>query len=107
MKNARIVNNVVVEFLTPIDGFELKDCFHEDVLASIIQVGDEVQLNWVVNADGSVTETAKTEEQMAAEKAAKDAAQAELKAKQDAAVAAAQAAEQAAAQTAPTGPTGV
>jgi len=53
MKFARIQNNVVAEFLVPIAGFQLNDCFHADIIAQCESVNDDVQLNWVKQEDGS------------------------------------------------------
>jgi len=99
MKYARVHNNVVVEILTPVDGFSIEDCFHPDILDKTITVGSDVEQGWFVNSDGSVTATALTEEQIAANKAALEAQIAADKQKVEEAIAAA--------QTAPTGPTGV
>ncbi len=53
MKTARIQNNIVVEILTPIDGYRIEDCFHPEILAACEQVEDEVQPTWVKQEDGS------------------------------------------------------
>ena len=53
MKTARIQNNVVVEFLVPVAGFQLADCFHADVIAQCEEVEDDVQAGWVKQEDGS------------------------------------------------------
>lgn len=49
---ARIEDNVVVEILKPVDGFDIADCFHPDILAGCIAVADEVQVGWIVTEDG-------------------------------------------------------
>jgi hypothetical protein len=53
MKTARIVNGVVAEILTPVEGFTLDQCFHPTILAACEQVEDEVQVGWVKQEDGS------------------------------------------------------
>lgn len=42
MKTARIFNGIVVEILTPIEGFALSECFHPSILAASVSVPDEV-----------------------------------------------------------------
>jgi len=49
---ARIQDGVVTEVLRPIDGFDIADCFHPDVLAGCVPVEDDVQAGWVVTEDG-------------------------------------------------------
>ncbi len=39
---ARIINGIVGEILTPIDGFSIEDCFHPQLIAMCIDVADEV-----------------------------------------------------------------
>lgn len=53
MKIARIQENLVTEFLTPVPGHTLVECFHPGVLAQCAEVRDEVELNWVRQDDGS------------------------------------------------------
>jgi len=53
MKTARIQNNVVVEFLVPVEGFTLDQCFHSSILAQCQEVEDDVQTGWVRQEDGS------------------------------------------------------
>ena len=49
---ARIANNIIVEILTPIPGFAIADCFHEDVLASCIDTPEGAQVGWIKNDQG-------------------------------------------------------
>ena len=44
MKTARIVEGKIVEFLNPIPGFTLGECFHPDILSQCKQVADEAQV---------------------------------------------------------------
>lgn len=41
---ARIVNNVVVELLKPLEGFRIEDCFHPDILSKAVQVAENTQV---------------------------------------------------------------
>jgi hypothetical protein len=41
---ARIVNDTVVEILTPIAGFRIEDCFHPDILAQCVDVTEGMQV---------------------------------------------------------------
>ena len=54
MKMARINDGTVVEVLKPIDGFDISDCFHTDILADCVPCGDDVQPGWIVTEDGIV-----------------------------------------------------
>ena len=54
MKMARINDGTVVEVLKPIDGFDISDCFHPDILADCVPCGDDVQPGWIVTEDGIV-----------------------------------------------------
>lgn len=51
---ARINDGTVMEVLKPIDGFDISDCFHPDILADCLPCGDEVQPGWIVTEDGIV-----------------------------------------------------
>ncbi len=42
MKTARIVDGIVAEILTPIEGFALSQCFHPSILAACVSVPDEI-----------------------------------------------------------------
>ena len=53
-KFARIIDGVVSDFIAPLEGFTIEQCFHPDILAMYIQVDDEVQAGWVVTEDGIV-----------------------------------------------------
>jgi hypothetical protein len=53
MAYARIVENVVVEIVTPVPGFAISQCFHPDIVAQIETVADDVQVGWVKQEDGS------------------------------------------------------
>lgn len=50
---ARIVNDTVVEILTPVNGHSIEQCFHPDILAQCIDVTDGIQVGWVRQEDGS------------------------------------------------------
>ena len=52
MKTARIQNNAVIEFLSPVAGFQLADCFHASIIAQCEEVEDTVALGWVKQTDG-------------------------------------------------------
>lgn len=45
--------NTVAQILTPIDGFDLEDCFHKDVLKSAIEVPDYVSSGCTLQDDGT------------------------------------------------------
>ena len=45
--------NTVAQILTPIDGFDLQDCFHKDVLKSAIEVPDYVSSGCTLQDDGT------------------------------------------------------
>ena len=49
---ARIIDGAVTEVLKPIDGFDISDCFHPDILAGCVSCGDDVQPGWVLTEDG-------------------------------------------------------
>lgn len=49
---ARMNGNVVAEVLKPIDGFDIADCFHPDVLVGCVSCDDDVQPGWIVTEDG-------------------------------------------------------
>ena len=49
---ARINDGTVIEVLKPIDGFDIVDCFHPDVLVGCVAVDDDVQAGWIVTEDG-------------------------------------------------------
>lgn len=53
-KFARIIDGVVSDFIAPLEGFTIEQCFHPDILAMYIQVDDEVQAGWIVTEDGIV-----------------------------------------------------
>ena len=53
MKTARIQDGHVAEFLEPVTGHSLEDCFHASVLAECLSVPDEVQLGWIRQDDGT------------------------------------------------------
>lgn len=52
MKYIKVENNVVVNVLEPIDGFDITECFHPQVLASCVQV-EEAEIGWVKQEDGT------------------------------------------------------
>ena len=45
--------NTVAQILTPINGFDLEDCFHKDVLISAIEVPDYVSSGCTLQDDGT------------------------------------------------------
>lgn len=49
---ARIQDGIVTELLKSVDGFDIADCFHPDILAGCVPVEDEVQVGWIVTEDG-------------------------------------------------------
>lgn len=54
MKNARCTplneaQQTVVEFLVPVPGFTLEECFSPEVLAMTFSAPDEVQIGWLRN----------------------------------------------------------
>lgn len=51
---ARINDGTVFEVLKPIQGFDIADCFHPDILAGCIACSDEVQVGWVMTEAGLV-----------------------------------------------------
>lgn len=53
MKTARIQGNVVAEFLLPVPGHTLAECFHPGVLEQCAEVEDTVELGWVRQDDGT------------------------------------------------------
>lgn len=53
MRYGRIVNNVVAEIVTPIDGFDIADCFAPAIVATLYSVADDVQAGWIKQDDGS------------------------------------------------------
>ena len=53
MRYGRIVDNAVAEIVTPIDGFNIADCFAPAIVATLCPVADDVQPGWVRQEDGS------------------------------------------------------
>lgn len=53
MANAKIVNNVVVEIFKPVESFALEDCFHPLILKDTVYAPDDVQVNWILQEDGT------------------------------------------------------
>lgn len=53
---ARILNGVVGEILTPVEGFALEDCFHHLVIAMCIDIPNNVKVGWIQQKDGSFAE---------------------------------------------------
>jgi len=51
MTYARIQGNAVVEIVKPVDGFSIQQCFHPDLLKSIVFCSDEVQSGWSYDAE--------------------------------------------------------
>lgn len=61
MKNARCTplnetQQTVVEFLVPIQGFTLEECFSPEVLAMTFPAPDEVEIGWLRNIDAGTYE---------------------------------------------------
>jgi hypothetical protein len=52
MKYIKVENNVVVNILEPVVGFDITECFHSQVLASYLPI-EEAELGWVKQEDGS------------------------------------------------------
>ena len=53
MRYGRIVDNAVVEIVTPIEGFDIADCFAPAIVATLALITDDVQIGWVKQEDGS------------------------------------------------------
>jgi hypothetical protein len=53
MRYGRIVDNAVLEIGTPIDGFDIADCFAPAIVATLVPVSDDVQIGWTKQDDGS------------------------------------------------------
>lgn len=53
-KFARIIDGVVTDFIAPLEGFTIEQCFHPDILAMYTPVDGAVQTGWVVTEDGIV-----------------------------------------------------
>jgi len=47
MQTARLFNNVITEFLVPVIGFTLAQCFHSELLAQCVSAPDNAQVGWV------------------------------------------------------------
>ena len=54
MKMAKITGGVVTDLLVAVEGFDIEDCFHPDVLAEYTPVEDYVQAGWVVGESGAL-----------------------------------------------------
>lgn len=50
---ARIIDGKIGEILVPIQGFELEDCFHPQLIAMCVDVADDAQVGWVQQEDGT------------------------------------------------------
>ena len=53
MRYGRIVDNAVAEIVTPIDGFDIADCFAPAIVATLCLIADDVQVGWVKQEDDS------------------------------------------------------
>ena len=53
MKTARLINNAINEFLQPVPGFSVDQCFHPDILAQCISAPQEAEIGWVWQGDGT------------------------------------------------------
>ena len=53
MRYGRIVDNAVVEIVTPIEGFDIADCFAPAIVATLALIADDVQVGWVKQEDGT------------------------------------------------------
>ena len=53
MRYGRIVDNAVAEIVTPIDGFDITDCFAPAIVATLCPIADDVQAGWIKQEDGS------------------------------------------------------
>ena len=67
---ARVIDDVVTEVLKPIDGFDIVDCFHPDVLVGCVPCGDDVQPGWVLTENGFAAPNAPDAEEAAVEEEA-------------------------------------
>jgi len=52
MRYGRIVDNAVAEIVTPIEGFDIADCFAPAIVATLALITDDVQIGWVKQEDG-------------------------------------------------------
>ena len=52
MKYIKVENNVVTNIIEPIDGFDITECFHPQVLSSYVPV-EEAEIGWVKQEDGT------------------------------------------------------
>lgn len=53
MKYARLINNVVAETFTPPTDFAIEECFTPEVVAQFEPCPNEVEQNWIKQADGT------------------------------------------------------
>lgn len=54
MKYARIsTKNTVIEVFTPPTGFTIEECFTPELVAQFEPVPDDVEQNWIKQADGT------------------------------------------------------
>jgi hypothetical protein len=53
MTYARIIENTIIEVLRPVPGFTAEQCYHRDLLAACVQVGNDVQAGWIRQEDGT------------------------------------------------------
>ena len=50
---ARIVNDTIVEILVAVEGHDIKDCFHPQILATCIDVPEGANVGWLKQEDGT------------------------------------------------------
>jgi len=53
MRYGRIVDNAVLEIVTPIEGFMIEDCFVPEIVATLTLISDDVQIGWIKQDDDS------------------------------------------------------
>jgi len=51
MEMAKVVDGVVTEVFRPLEGFELIECFHPDILAQAIQCPANVDIGWLYDGE--------------------------------------------------------
>ena len=58
MTYARIIENTIIEVLRPVPSFTAEQCFHPSLIAMCEMVGDDVQVGWVRQEDGTFADPA-------------------------------------------------
>lgn len=52
MRYGRIEDNIVVEIISPMDGFAIEDCYVPAIVATLYPIADDVQNGWIRQEDG-------------------------------------------------------